>query len=393
MQKFRAEKLPIVRCAAIAVLLIGLPLAGCATPSLSSLGLGPHADSKVEEAQALAAAVKAPTPDPLANVESSIREAQRLRKGGDLQTAARTLSQLMLFAPDNPHLLGEYGKTLVAQGRSDDALAFLERAVQLQTADWSLYSAQGVAYDQQAQYRAAQTFYARALSLKPGEPTVLNNAALSHMQAGDLAAAEKLLAQIGSGAADYPRIAQNLALVQSLRAAQAKAYPAEVAASVLAAAPMQAPAPVMSTSRAPDPMLVAAEIVKAPPPAPVPVPQPVIVQRIALPVAQVAPPPAPKPVPVRTVAMAPTKPQAARPANSTGKTAYYVQAGAYGSSERAGRIARELDSLGARVSPTTVGGQPVYRVRIGPFLDAEQAGTAVSHAREMGHADIRIVAE
>src|SRR6266700_1000457 len=89
---------------------------------------------------------------------------------------------MVLIAPDNAVVLGEYGKNLAAQGRSDDALAFLERAIQLQPGDWTLYSAQGMAYDQKANYRAAQASYARALVLKPGEPTILNNAALSYLQ-------------------------------------------------------------------------------------------------------------------------------------------------------------------------------------------------------------------
>jgi len=36
-----------------------------------------------------------------------------------------------LVAPDDARVLGEYGKTLLAQGRTDDALAFLARAIEL----------------------------------------------------------------------------------------------------------------------------------------------------------------------------------------------------------------------------------------------------------------------
>ena len=73
--------------------------------------------------------------------------------------------------------------------------------------------------------------------------------------------------------------------------------------------------------------------------------------------------------------------------------AFYVQAGAYSSEERAGKLAASLDSLGARVSPTTIAGQSVYRVRIGPFLDAKQADAAISQAKSMGQADLRLVSE
>ena len=132
-----------------------------------------------------------------------------MRKSGDLQGAARTLSQLVLVAPDDPRVMAEYGKTLVAEGRSDDALAFLERAIELKPSDWALYSAQGIAYDQKENYKAAQIAYGRALAINPGEPTVLSNDALSHVQMGDLDGAERLLLQAPPNmAAIIPRIAQ-----------------------------------------------------------------------------------------------------------------------------------------------------------------------------------------
>ncbi|HMI97944.1 MAG TPA: tetratricopeptide repeat protein [Micropepsaceae bacterium] len=151
------------------------------------------------------------------NIDGTVKQAQAQRKSGDFSAAARTLSQLVLFAPDDARVLGEYGKTLIAMGRSEDALAFLERAVELQPRDWSLFSAQGVAYDQKGEYLAAQAAYGRALVLKPGEPTVLSNAALSHVQTGDLDGAEALLMQASPHGAEFPRIASNLALVRSLK--------------------------------------------------------------------------------------------------------------------------------------------------------------------------------
>lgn len=387
MRIFRAAKLPASRCA-VAALLLGVSLAGCATPRLSLLGLGQSFGSAEEaKAQPKTLPAQASAPDPLADVENTIRQAQALRKAGEFQAAARTLSQLVIFVPDNPRLLGEYGKVLVALGRSDDALAFLERAVQLQPGDWSLYSAQGVAYDAQGKYQAAQTSYMRALALKPGEPAVLNNAALSYMQSGDLAAAEKLLLQVGMNAADYPRIAQNLTLVQSLKAARAETAAASVVAQAEAVKP--APPPVA----APEPAPVAVQAVPQ---------QTAAVQTVSLAIAQAAPMEE-KPAAARNAV--PPKPllaskpasfakmAAPRAAGDSFKSAIYVQAGAYGTQERAGRIARDLDSLGARVSPTTVDGRAVYRVRIGPFLDVEQASMAVAHAKQMGHADLKIVPE
>jgi len=77
------------------------------------------------------------------DLDVALRQAQAQRSAGDLAGALRILSQLVLVVPDDPRVVGEYGKTLTAQGRSDDALAFLERAIALKP-DWSLYSAQGI---------------------------------------------------------------------------------------------------------------------------------------------------------------------------------------------------------------------------------------------------------
>ena len=280
------------RATLVGILVLLAPTAGCATFPFNILHASP-----------MPASVPTPAPKPnanatdgAANIEAAIRDAQALRKSGDLGGAAKSLSQLVLIAPDNPVVLGEYGKNLAAQGRSDDALAFLERAIELQASDWTLYSAQGMAYDQKANYHAAQASYARALVLKPGEPTVLNNAALSYMQAGDLDSAEKLLLQAPPGSPDYPRIAQNLALVQSLRAAQS-------AKTAIVAPPVQGPSPAPAAiAETPVSSGRPAEIA-ALPPEPVVTRAPVVVSEQVT-TTNVAPPPAPTPEPAASASPA-----------------------------------------------------------------------------------------
>ena len=176
------------------------------------------------------------------NLDGAVAQAQAQRKAGDLTAATRTLSQLVLIAPDDPRVIGEYGKTLVAKGQTDDAIAFLSRALELQSGDWTIFSALGVAYDQRSDFTSAQTAYERALSLKPGEPVTLSNAGLSRMQAGDIENAERLLLQAIESGGDYPRIAQNLALIQSLKRSRA-AVPATAPLQpiVVGEAPIQVP--------------------------------------------------------------------------------------------------------------------------------------------------------
>ena len=151
------------------------------------------------------------------DMDGQIRSAQLMRAQGDYQGAARSLSQLMLTAPDDPRIVGEYGKVLVQEGRSQDALAFLRRATELQPNDWMLYSALGVTYDQLGDPVAAKAAYEHALALKPDNATVLNNYAMSRVLAGDLPGAQQLLAQASAQGSADPRIASNVALVAGLQ--------------------------------------------------------------------------------------------------------------------------------------------------------------------------------
>jgi Flp pilus assembly protein TadD len=164
-----------------------------------------------------AAPAGASTSAPTATLEGEIARAHDLRVKGSYQDAARALSQLMLIAPDDSRVVGEYGKVLAQEGRSADAVPFLERAVQLQANDWTLYSALGVAYDQSDNHAKARTAYERALALKPGAPEVLNNYAVSRMLAGDLDGAQRYLAQASQAGSGNPKIAANLAILAGMR--------------------------------------------------------------------------------------------------------------------------------------------------------------------------------
>jgi Flp pilus assembly protein TadD len=187
---------------------------------------------------ALGATPEAPSSAATMNqsLETSIKDAQMKRSQRDFTGAVHVLSQLMLVAADDPRVVGEYGKVLVQQGRSREALDFLNRAVQLQQGDWSLYSALGVAYDQSGDYNSARGAYERALALKPGEAAVLNNFAMSRALAGDLATAKKLISDASAGSKDE-RVARNLKMINSLTPKVAAVVPPP---AVKAAAPSTA---------------------------------------------------------------------------------------------------------------------------------------------------------
>jgi Flp pilus assembly protein TadD len=195
----------------------------------------------------------APTPAPAAdsaaqpktlqdaiNVQVAAAKSERLQ--GHLDEAAKAFVQLMLVAPTDPAVLGEYGKTLAQQGHSQDAVVLLTRAVALQTGDWTYYSALGVAYDQLGKRKEAREAYDRALAIKPGEPSVLNNYALSRMLAGDYAGARKMFEQIQAMGTNDPKIAANLARLDTLEGAHGQRTAAAAPAAKAPATPNFEPA-------------------------------------------------------------------------------------------------------------------------------------------------------
>ena len=206
------------------LLLCGTVLASCASSDDGVLGsIGQHKSVST-------ASSAAPT-----DVDSGVRQAQLSRLAGRYDDAIHTLSQLMLVASDDPRVVGEYGKTLTEKGRAQEAVEFLTRATELQPRDWTLYSALGVAYDETGDQISAGRAYEHALALRPGEPAILNNYALSRMLASDPSMARQLISSAASaGGSSDPKIARNIVLVNALAAQPA---PAPVAQAPVAAAP------------------------------------------------------------------------------------------------------------------------------------------------------------
>ena len=233
------------------LLLCGSVLAGCASDGNGALGnFGQHKSVSASTGNG-----SLPT-----DVESGVRQAQQARLAGRYDDAIHTLSQLMLLASDDPRVVGEYGKALAEKGRAQEAVQFLTRATELQPRDWTLYSALGVAYDEAGDQISAGRAYEHALALRPGEPAILNNYALSRMLASDPAMARQLIATAASagGNAD-PVIARNIALVNALAA-----RPAPVTAPVAQAAPAAKAPAVDVASRAPSPIITQAALPAVP---------------------------------------------------------------------------------------------------------------------------------
>jgi Flp pilus assembly protein TadD len=200
-------------------------------------------------AAGLGACAAAPAPDAasersgglsVAGINDDILKAQALRKKGDYDGAIKILGQLVLVSPDNVRVIGEYGKVLVLEGRAREAVEFLDRAVVLDSSDWSLQSALGVACDEAGDYAKAKIAYEAALRLKPDEAIVLNNYALSRLMAGDPTVAQTLIRKAVALSSDA-KIARNLAMIDSFAASHPPAAAAREAPAAPEAEPKPAP--------------------------------------------------------------------------------------------------------------------------------------------------------
>lgn len=202
-------------------------------------------DSKAESAAAnsRSAVVKSDTVKPAETLDGSIEQARGLRQAGNYAEAIKHLSQLMIVASDDGRVVSEYGKALVETGRAQEGVNFLTRAEQLRPADWTVFSALGVAHDQLGNHKDAQIAYERALTLKSDEPSVLNNYALSRMLAKDPESARRLAARAESaGGKSDSKIARNIAMIRDM---------APVTQDVAAAAPEPMAAPIAAPKPAP----------------------------------------------------------------------------------------------------------------------------------------------
>lgn len=294
------------------------------------------------------------------DLDSAVQQAQLLRLSGNYPEAINHLSQLMLVAADDGRVVSEYGKTLAAMGRAQEAVNFLTRAQQLKGNDWTIYNALGVACDELGKQDEARAAYEHALTLKPGEASVLSNYALSRMLAKDPEGAHALMAraQAAGGGAD-PKIARNIALVDKLAApeapqAVAKAEPVAAPRAPVAVAQMPAPRIAQSQPFVNMPAPSAAPRALQPAAAPGLIqarpemmaarvqPQGVVMQRV---------PDDPQAGPVITLHMPAAKKPAARPvAKNAAKPAIAAENQANTLQEKADAIAKTLNGKPAAIA-------------------------------------------
>jgi Flp pilus assembly protein TadD len=175
------------------------------------------------------------------NAEAALAYGQALRATGQRAQAAAVLEQATIAHPGNKALLAGYGRALADNGNFQQAFDVLSRAHSPESPDWRILSVQGTTLDQLGRHEEARRYYASALKISPGEPSVLSNLGLSYVLSRDLPMAEETLRQAYASTKADARVRQNLGLVVGLQGRFAEAEsivkadlpPEEAAANVV----------------------------------------------------------------------------------------------------------------------------------------------------------------
>jgi Flp pilus assembly protein TadD len=157
------------------------------------------------------------------DADAALAYGQALRTNGQRAQAAAVLEQANIAHPGNKALLAAYGRALADNGNFQQAFDVLSRAHSPENPDWHILSVQGTTLDQLGRHDEARRYYASALKIVPGEPSVLSNLGLSYMLSRDLPKAEETLRQAYASTRADARVRQNLGLVVGLQGRFAEA--------------------------------------------------------------------------------------------------------------------------------------------------------------------------
>ena len=110
--------------------------------------------------------------------------------------------------------------------------------------------------------------------------------------------------------------------------------------------------------------------------------------------ATAAAPPPPQAVAVRPTPSPSPSITAIAAGSAPATSGYFVQAGAFSSVDGAERVRASLSRFGdSAVSQTSFGPTNLYRVRLGPFANADAAQSAMGRVQQAGYRDARVVNE
>jgi Flp pilus assembly protein TadD len=145
-----------------------------------------------------------------------LARAEELRAAGKPIQALSRLAEAHQRYPDDAAIASAYGRVALLLGHDAVAAPLLAQAVAANPRDWRALSGQGVLESRRGRLPDARRALVQAHMVSAGEAVILNNLAVSHLLAGEVAAAASLLRQ-GLASPDLRpdherRLKRNLAL-------------------------------------------------------------------------------------------------------------------------------------------------------------------------------------
>ncbi len=156
--------------------------------TIASMTLGDMLEGERRDEEALAIYRGIAADSPL-HFSAQLRIADVLREGDKLDEAIKVLEALAAEWPDSFEPLATEGDYLRSAERfADAAKAYdlaLARVKTVDTQDWSLFYARGVAFERAGEWPQAEKDFLEALKLSPDQPSVLNYLGYSWVDRGE----------------------------------------------------------------------------------------------------------------------------------------------------------------------------------------------------------------
>lgn len=92
--------------------------------------------------------------------------------------------------PKDDALIAEVSKIYLSMKDYNNALKYVNQAINIDSMQWKYHSLKGAIYDKQGKHSTARQSYEEALSLSPNNPVIMNNYAVSRMMEGEINEAE-----------------------------------------------------------------------------------------------------------------------------------------------------------------------------------------------------------
>jgi Flp pilus assembly protein TadD len=148
--------------------------------------------------------------------DTALSYSAALGRVGRTDQAVAVLQRAAINYPKDRQVLAAYGKALAAEGDLPRALEIVRRAQTPDQPDWKLISAEAAILDQMGDHGAARQLYSQATDFAPNEPTILSNLGMSYLLTGELGDAETYLRRAAAMPGADSRVRQNLSLVVGL---------------------------------------------------------------------------------------------------------------------------------------------------------------------------------